>query len=128
MDLELLQRCTVYENCRREDVHVQYLWQALRDFSHDERSMFLRFVWGRSRLPLTEADFSQQFKICVFDRSPADMHLPASHTCFFTLDLPAYSSLAITKKKLLYAVLNCQEVDGDAGGTGVEIASMGWEE
>ena len=29
----------------------------MEEFSHVERSLFLRFVWGRTRLPRTLADF-----------------------------------------------------------------------
>lgn len=128
VDLALLKRCCDYDGCRPEDPHIVMFWQALGDFSQEERSMFLRFVWGRARLPLSEADFTQRFKIANFRRSPADSFLPASHTCFFTLDLPTYSSVEIMSKRIRYAIYNCQEVDGDDGGSGVEIASMGWEE
>jgi HECT-domain (ubiquitin-transferase) len=31
-----------------------------------------------------------------------------AHTCFFSLELPAYSSLEVMTKKLLYAIYNCQ--------------------
>ena len=42
-----------------------------------------------------------------------DISLPVSHTCFFTLDLPEYSSFEIMYKKLLYAIKFCGEIDGD---------------
>lgn len=29
----------------------------MEEFSNQERSLFLRFVWGRTRLPRTIADF-----------------------------------------------------------------------
>ena len=128
VDLALLKRCCEYDGCRPDDQHIVFFWQAMSDFSQDERSMFLRFVWGRARLPLSEAEFTQRFKIANFRRSPADSFLPASHTCFFTLDLPTYSSVEICSKRLRYAIYNCTEVDGDDGGTGAEIASLGWEE
>ena len=42
--------------------------------------------------------------------------LPASHTCGFTLDLPAYSSEAALSRKLLFAITHCQNIDTDGGG------------
>ncbi len=33
-----------------------------------------------------------------------DIHLPVSHTCFNILDLPAYSSKEILRRKLLEAI------------------------
>ena len=36
---------------------VQWFWEVMEEFSNQERSLFLRFVWGRTRLPRTIADF-----------------------------------------------------------------------
>jgi hypothetical protein len=88
----------------------------------------VRFTWGRSRLPLTAAGFTQRFKIQSFGRSPADAYFPVSHTCFFSLELPQYSSLDIMKERLRYAIFNCTAIDGDDTSTGMAAAAMGWEE
>ena len=42
-----------------------------------------------------------------------DQLLPASHTCGFSLDIPQYSSYDIMRKKFLYAIKECQAIDGD---------------
>ncbi len=42
-----------------------------------------------------------------------DISMPVAHTCFFTIDLPEYSSYDILYKKLLYAIKFCGEIDGD---------------
>lgn len=39
------------------DKLVQWFWEILSDFTNQERSLFLRFVWGRTRLPRTIEDF-----------------------------------------------------------------------
>ncbi|CAF1141610.1 unnamed protein product [Rotaria sordida] len=36
-----------------------------------------------------------------------------SHTCFFTLDLPEYSTTDIMYERLNYAITNCTSIDGD---------------
>lgn len=36
---------------------IMWFWDVLEEFSNEERSLFLRFVWGRTRLPRTIADF-----------------------------------------------------------------------
>ncbi|CAF4210459.1 unnamed protein product, partial [Rotaria sordida] len=36
-----------------------------------------------------------------------------SHTCFFTLDLPEYSTTDIMYERLNYAFTNCPSIDGD---------------
>lgn len=36
---------------------MQWFWEILSEFTNQERSLFLRFVWGRTRLPRTIEDF-----------------------------------------------------------------------
>ena len=36
---------------------VTWFWDVMEEFSLAERSLFLRFVWGRTRLPRSIADF-----------------------------------------------------------------------
>ena len=59
---------------------VEYLWQTLESFNSEERQLFLKFVWGRSRLPLREEDFIDKFTIEQIPRDAPDSHLPTSHT------------------------------------------------
>ena len=100
----------------------------MREFTNEERSALVKFTWGRSRLPLTAAGFSQRFKLQSFNKQPADAYYPVAHTCFFSLELPRYSSLELMKQKLRYAIFNCEAIDGDDTSTGVAVANMGWEE
>ena len=44
--------------------------------------------------------------------------LPVSHTCFFSIDLPNYSSYAILKGKILYAMNNSYII---SDGSNVEL-------
>jgi hypothetical protein len=55
-----------------------------------------------------EASFSQKFKIQRFTKAPADRYYPVAHTCFFTLELPAYSSAKLMRERLRYAIHNCE--------------------
>lgn len=72
---------------------MQWFWDVMEDFTNQERSLFLRFVWGRTRLPRTIADFrGRDFVIQIIDKySPPDHFLPESYTCFFLLKMPRYS-------------------------------------
>jgi len=117
IDLELLKKHTVYRGCLQTDRQVQFLWKVLESFSEEERSLFLRFTWGRSRLPLSQLDFNEEMKVHILEpkvkaENPDDL-LPQSHTCFFELELPAYSTYDITREKLLYAITECHAIDTD---------------
>merc|ERR1712232_44493 len=118
VDIDLLQQCTEYdEDVSPSDPHIQSLWRVLKSFSPMHRSRFLRFVWARSRLPATAMEFPQKFKIQApvgeGPREYPDEWLPKAHTCFFSLSLPRYSSDAVMREKLMYAIHNCLEMDAD---------------
>ena len=72
VDVELLKSVTEYSGCQAEDKHVKLFWQTLREFTNEERTAFLRFAWGRTRLPLSKDSFPQRFKLQSFPHSPAD--------------------------------------------------------
>ncbi len=129
VDVNLLRQVTEYSSgVGPEDPHVRFLWQVLEEWTDEERSMFVRFCWGRSRLPLRAEDFPQRFKIQAFGRTPADNYLPVAHTCFFSIELPRYSSLDICRRKLTLAISACTEIDADENAVGTQAAAMGWEE
>ena len=113
IDLVILKECTEYSGCSENDEHIKLFWQCMEEFTQEERSSFIRFTWGRSRLPLNKSDFQQKLKIQSFHKTPGDYYLPVSHTCFFSIELPKYSTLEIMKSKLRYAIANCISIDGD---------------
>jgi hypothetical protein len=51
-------------------------------------------------------------------RDKPDTYLPVAHTCFFSIDIPRYSSKEVFKDRLLYAIYNCNAIDGDDTTTG----------
>jgi hypothetical protein len=63
----------------------------------------------------------------LFSPSPAEKYFPVAHTCFFSLELPAYKTLDLMKEKLRYAFNNCMAIDADDTGTALAAADMGWE-
>lgn len=58
------QKCTEYaEGCKPSDRVIQYFWTVLKDFSQAERVLYLRFVWGRSRLPVSRSAFDRLHRV-----------------------------------------------------------------
>lgn len=39
---------------------VQWFWEVMEELSGSERALFLRFVWGRTRLPRAPQDPRQR--------------------------------------------------------------------
>lgn len=105
--VEALKRLTRYEDLEQTDVRVQYLWEALTNFTNEDRSRFLRFVTGRSRLPAPIYIFPDK------QGSETTDALPQSSTCSSTLYLPNYPSAKVCEEKLRYASYNCVAIDTD---------------
>ncbi|MES1911421.1 MAG: hypothetical protein MHM6MM_003850 [Cercozoa sp. M6MM] len=113
MNIDLLQQMTSYDGCDRDTPAVRIFWDCLRNRMNDEeRAKWLRFVWGRERLPAEAAHFSRNFKIS-FRGHQGDSHLPVSHTCFFSIELPNYTSVEVCYQKLVYAATHCVGIDTD---------------
>lgn len=122
VDMDNLKRHTTYKNCTSASVHVGYMWEALESFTKQQRRSFLRFVWGRSSLPTVEK-WERNFTVQLLSGTD-DSRLPCSHTCFFTLDLPTYSSAEICHSRILYCITHCLLIDAD----GAAARSLNWDE
>ncbi|XP_010862687.1 E3 ubiquitin-protein ligase HECTD3 isoform X2 [Esox lucius] len=107
ISVEALKRLTRYEDLEQTDIRVQYLWEALMNFTNEDRSRFLRFVTGRSRLPAPIYIFPDK------QGSETTDALPQSSTCSSTLYLPNYRSAKVCEEKLRYAAYNCVAIDTD---------------
>lgn len=96
-----------------QDPHIQYFWKVLDEFGHHERMLFLRFAWGRQRLP-SEAELKHEpMKIFPFPCDNPDARLPHAETCFFNIKLPAYSTADVMRDRMLYAITHTKTIDAD---------------
>mgnify|MGYP001056831278 CR=1 FL=1 len=111
-----LQASSGYTN---ESPEIKMLFDILESFDATERSLFLKFVWGRSRLP-SETSFT--FQVTRFHGS--NDCLPVSHTCFFSLEWPSYSSIEVATEKLRYAIHHCTAIDTDFGADAAAWAEI----
>ena len=114
IDLDDLEKNTTYKNCRASDSAIIWFWDALRSFEEEDLAKFLVFVTGTSKVPLDGFKGlqgmrgPQRFNIKL--RSPPRggetlcVRLPEAHTCFNSLELPAYDSFEVMREKLLLSV------------------------
>lgn len=126
IDINILKQCTEYENIDPNSETVKMFWEVLEEFSMEERVLFLRFVWARSRMPTSIEDLPINFKLQAAQtdgKSKSDDYLPHAQTCFFSLAIPSYSSKQILREKLLYAIHNSPTMDADVRLHSAE----GWE-
>jgi len=130
IDVERLRDNTEYDDdLSPEDEHILIFWEVLSAFTEAEKSAFLRFIWARPTLPPAGVEFTQKMRVlsAVGDDATLkpDQYLPKAHTCFFSINLPRYSTRDIMRDKLLFAIFNCTEMDADFRTTEPEIAGWG---
>ena len=112
LSLETLGSIAEYNRCDAAHPVVVWLWEILDEMQESDKVLFVRFIWGRARLPPERALKNQKFGV-VLQPQLTDSSLPSSSTCFLVLRLPAYSCKEIMCEKLLYAVRNCTSIDAD---------------
>jgi hypothetical protein len=121
IDIDLLRENTVYgdttsdqEDLKGDEVEVKIFWKVLSSFDCKRRADFLRFVYGRTRLPL-RSDFTRPFNIRhkTSVKVKPNQDIPTAQTCFFRLYLPAFDNEESCSKMLLVAVREGLAMDAD---------------
>ena len=52
VDIEKLKSITSYSGATEDSAIIKRFWRVLTSFDDDQRQAYLKFVWGRSRLPI----------------------------------------------------------------------------
>lgn len=109
VDIEDLRRNTVYSGVYQvgddglEHPTIQLFWQVLRELDNSDCRRVLKYVTSTPRAPLL--GFSQlNPRFSIRDAGLDEQRLPSTSTCINLLKLPRYSSAAILRAKLLYAI------------------------
>jgi len=50
-DVEKLKSITEYRNCSENTKVVKMFWNVMSRMSEEDKTLYLKFVWGRQRLP-----------------------------------------------------------------------------
>ena len=108
IDMDVWKLHTEYQNGYSE-THptIKLFWKVLESLSFEEQAGFVRFAWGRSRLPSRNAWFDNmklQRPANSGGKTDAENMLPVAHTCFFSIELPPYSSEEKMRHGLLTAI------------------------
>lgn len=121
IDTKLLRRHTEYSGVKEDADHIQWFWQVLEEFDQAERRRFIKFAWAQERIPGSDDEFQnggQTIRMLIKDAfvppgQKADDRLPRADTCFFNLELPAYSSPAVMRRQLSTVINLSGGMDGD---------------
>ncbi|XP_026709859.1 E3 ubiquitin-protein ligase HECTD3-like isoform X2 [Athene cunicularia] len=102
-----LRKFITFEDFSSNDTCVQNFLEALNNFTSEDLSRFLKFVTGRSRLPVQITVFPERSNLNALDL------MPQASTCSCSFFLPNYSSAKACEDLLRYAVYNCVSIDTD---------------
>ncbi|NXW90591.1 HECD3 ligase, partial [Alopecoenas beccarii] len=102
-----LRKFITFEDFPSDDTRVQTFLEALNNFTSEDLSRFLKFVTGRSRLPVQITVFPERTNLDALDL------MPQASTCSCTFFLPNYSSAKVCEELLRFAVYNCVPIDTD---------------
>uniref|UniRef100_K3X786 HECT domain-containing protein n=1 Tax=Globisporangium ultimum (strain ATCC 200006 / CBS 805.95 / DAOM BR144) TaxID=431595 RepID=K3X786_GLOUD len=102
IDIVLWKQHTRYDGYNENDDTVKLFWDAMESFTDEQRSDFVRFAWGRSRLP--RGKWPQPFKLTKKGGRDSIMSLPVAHTCFFSVELPPYTTMDKMRNMLLATI------------------------
>lgn len=102
IDIGVWKQHTRYDGYNEHDEPVRLFWEAMASFSDEQRADFVRFAWGRSRLP--RGKWPQPFKLTKKSGRDATLGLPVAHTCFFSVELPPYATPDKMRSMLLATI------------------------
>ena len=112
VDIDKLKGITSYYGGNENSAIIKRFWRVLTKFDDEQRQLYLKFVWGRSRLPLDMSNMSYKHTVSVC-RHMNKESFPQAHTCFFSIDIPNYETDEIMRQKFLGAITLCGEIDTD---------------
>ena len=112
VDVEKLKKITCYEDCSVDSEIVKMFWEVFEEMSEEDKQLYLKFVWGRQRMPSDVSNLNNNHTI-YFSSCANSEDLPKAHTCFFQIDLPPYESKEQLEKKLTIAIRFCGDIDDD---------------
>lgn len=118
VDIELLKAHTkLSPDLLESSKKVKWLWEILYEFDEEEKIKFVKFCWAQERLPSTSEEFLKlqiTFTIKSYiDKNRKDVY-PRADTCFFSIELPEYTSKEVMKKMILQAItLDNVTINGD---------------
>lgn len=101
IDVDDWEANTVYRSTNPKNQTVKWFWEVVRQFSDEQRCKLLQFTTGTTNLPVegfkglqSARGVSRLFQITLVPTTNGGVGptspLPHAHTCFNTIDLPAF--------------------------------------
>ena len=107
LDIKQLKAHTVYQGYDGKEEIIRWFWEWLENIEENEKCKYLKFVSGRTRLPISGMGYNYTHTII---KVSIECKFPRAATCFFSLKLPNYNSKKEFIEKIKYAIENCADI------------------
>ena len=108
LDIKEFKNHTIYKPDSYKDSQIiKWFWKWFEEIREEDKVKYLKFVSGRTRLPIPE--FKIDYKHTIYITNTTNL-LPHSQTCYFQLDLPKYETYDAFVDKIQYAIMNCADI------------------
>ena len=107
LDIKEFKAHTVYEGYNGKEEIIIWFWEWLEQTEENEKFKYLKFVSGRTRLPISGIGYNYTHRII---KVSIENKFPRAATCFFTLKLPNYNSRKEFIEKIKYSIENCTDI------------------
>ncbi|OEL20507.1 E3 ubiquitin-protein ligase UPL5 [Dichanthelium oligosanthes] len=99
IDVKEWRAYTHYRGYEDNDCEINWFWEAVESMT-DEQQRRLLFFWTSVKYLPSDGFLGLSSRLFIFRASSSRDHLPTSQTCFYSLNLPAYTSLSMTQSRL----------------------------
>ncbi|RDX64195.1 E3 ubiquitin-protein ligase UPL5 [Mucuna pruriens] len=90
---------TEYNGYEETDIQISWFWEIVGRMTADQRKVLL-FFWTSVKYLPVEGFRGLASRLYIYRSHESGDRLPSSHTCFFRLCFPAYSSMAVMQDRL----------------------------
>lgn len=110
IDIAVLRRNSAYDSrgiFHDDHPTIRWFWQCMESLSPEQKRNFVRYAWGRSKLPRGAWPRNYRGEQVKFKLVPKQgwAGLPLSHTCFFLLELgTGYTSYEHLRRSIVTAL------------------------
>jgi hypothetical protein len=107
--VQSLRSVASYTDYTEDDPSVVILWRVVEQMTNEQKSLFLKFATGMTRLPLpSQQGFTLHIRrkqLRNHQLSSPNQVFPTATTCFKHLYLPPYTDFKAAQKMITYAVM-----------------------
>ncbi|CAI8590554.1 unnamed protein product [Vicia faba] len=90
---------TKYNGYKEIDRQISWFWEIVGRMSVEQKKVLL-FFWTSVKYLPVEGFRGLASRLCICKSNEPENHLPTSHTCFYELCFPPYSSITIMQDRL----------------------------